>query len=58
MAKIAISDLRPAGSDLFIDSESYLLNLDDAELDSLEGGHLRSNEFTHLFTNTFIASLS
>ena len=52
MAKIAISDLRPAGSDLFIDSESYLLNLDDAELDSLKGG---ATPVVIAFTLGFIA---
>ncbi|AKE64121.1 hypothetical protein MYAER_1771 [Microcystis aeruginosa NIES-2549] len=39
MANITISDLRPAGADLFSDSESYLTDLTDSEmLDTLGGG--------------------
>ena len=38
MATIAISDLRPAGSDLFLDSESFLNDLTDGELNSTHGG--------------------
>lgn len=37
MAVIAISDLSPAGSQLFSDSESYLSNLSEEEL-SIHGG--------------------
>jgi len=37
MANIAISDLRPTGSDLFFDSESYMKDLSDGELD-IQGG--------------------
>lgn len=37
MATIAISDLRPAGYDLFSDSESYMLALSEEEL-SIQGG--------------------
>jgi hypothetical protein len=37
MANITISELRPAGADLFSDSESYLMDLSGEEL-SLEGG--------------------
>lgn len=38
MANITISDLRPAGADLFSDSESYLHELTDSEmLDTLGG---------------------
>ena len=38
MANIAIYELRPAGSDLFSDSESYLQELTDTELDANKGG--------------------
>lgn len=38
MASITISELRPAGSELFQDSESFLNELSDGrELDSVEG---------------------
>ena len=32
MANIDISDLRPAGADLFLDSESYLNDLTEGEM--------------------------
>ena len=38
MANITISDLRPAGADLFSDSESYLHDLTDNELYVTQGG--------------------
>jgi len=38
MATIYISDLRPTGSDLFSDSESYINDLDDNEFGSIQGG--------------------
>ncbi len=38
MANIVISELRPAGSDLFMDSESYLTDLTDNELHMTKGG--------------------
>jgi|688.fasta_scaffold502903_1 hypothetical protein len=37
MANIVISDLRPAGSEFFMDSESYMTDLSEDEL-GLEGG--------------------
>lgn len=37
MANIAISDLHPTGYDLFSDSESYMKDLSDGELD-IQGG--------------------
>ena len=40
MATINISDLRPAGSDLFSDSEGYLNELGDGEFDAINGGLL------------------
>jgi hypothetical protein len=38
MATIKIFDLRPAGSELFSDSESYLNDLTDEELGLTQGG--------------------
>jgi hypothetical protein len=38
MATITISDLRPAGADLFSDSESYLTDLNDQDMMELLGG--------------------
>ena len=38
MANIAISELRPAGADLFDGSESFLQELTDTELDANKGG--------------------
>jgi hypothetical protein len=38
MSAIKISDLRPAGADLFQDSESFLQELGDNDLVSVQGG--------------------
>ncbi len=38
MADIKISDLHPAGSELFSDSEGYMNELDDGELSVIYGG--------------------
>ena len=38
MGNINISDLRPAGADLFLDSESYLNDLTEGETNVLLGG--------------------
>jgi hypothetical protein len=38
MANIAISDLRPADFDLLSDSESYIRDLSDVELNAQTGG--------------------
>lgn len=38
MASINVLDLRSTGSDLFMDSESFLDVLDNSELDSINGG--------------------
>jgi hypothetical protein len=40
MAKIAIADLQPAGSELFADKESFLHDLTNDELDIM-GGHFK-----------------
>lgn len=41
MATIKISDLHPTGADLFQDSENYLNELTDEELDLTQGASLR-----------------
>jgi hypothetical protein len=38
MAIVNNSDLRPTGFDLFSDSEGYMDELNDTELDSIHGG--------------------
>ncbi|NET76708.1 hypothetical protein [Okeania sp. SIO1F9] len=38
MANINISDLRPAGADLFLDSQSYLNDLTEVEMTNTLGG--------------------
>jgi hypothetical protein len=38
MANIVISELRPAGSELFMDSESYLTDLNEQEMMDTLGG--------------------
>jgi hypothetical protein len=38
MSKIAITNLNPAGSDLFADSESYMTDVDDIESRQVNGG--------------------
>ena len=38
MANINISDLSPAGADLFLDSESYLNDLTEGEMINTLGG--------------------
>jgi hypothetical protein len=40
MADINTSDSHPTGSDLFSDSEGYMSELDDSELDVINGGAL------------------
>lgn len=38
MANIRISDLCPAGSEFFLDSESYMSEISDSEVDTINGG--------------------
>ena len=45
MANINISDLRPAGADLFLDSESYLNDLTEGEM--LVTGGQRASQHVH-----------
>jgi len=45
MANIVISDLRPAGSELFSDSESYLRDLKEQEMMYTAGGAVAFSSF-------------
>ena len=38
MANIKITEVTPSGSDLFADSESYLTELSETELNNTKGG--------------------
>lgn len=38
MATIKISNLHPAGSEFFLDSESYMNEISEGELNSINGG--------------------
>lgn len=38
MSNIKISDLSPAGSEFFLGSESYMNEIGDSELDTINGG--------------------
>ncbi|MGD1805131.1 hypothetical protein ACP6PL_06775 [Dapis sp. BLCC M126] len=40
MANITISELRPAGTELFLDSESFVNELIDEELSLTKGGFI------------------
>lgn len=50
MANIIISELRPAGSELFQDSESFLNELTDQEMVGIAGGE--KYKFRSIFTVT------
>lgn len=45
MASITISNLRPAGSDLFSDSESFMSSLSEEDL-AIQGGITPTTYFT------------
>ncbi|WP_192901300.1 hypothetical protein [Okeania hirsuta] len=47
MANINISDLHPTGADLFLDSESYLHDLNEQEMTNTLGGW-----YVHLIRTT------
>ena len=50
MANITISDLRPAGADMFSDSESYMHDITDNELYVTQGGIIHSCIIVSPFT--------
>jgi hypothetical protein len=53
MASITLSELRPVGSDLFQDSESYLNELGDREVNSVVGGF-----FDYQYNSQFTANIN
>ena len=55
MANINISDLRPAGADLFLDSESYLKDLTEGEMiNTLGGGSFSLGSFVFCNGNSIL----
>jgi hypothetical protein len=54
MANIDISDLRPAGADLFLDSESYLNDLTEGEMTNILGGQKDCPHKSFMFCNSFM----
>lgn len=53
MASIKISDLRPSGFDLLGDSESFLDDLSDNDLATMNGGQAQSWWITRVLTIIF-----
>lgn len=49
MATISVSDIRPVGSDLFLDDDKYMNDLGDNELNHVVGG-------TEPITGTLLAT--
>jgi hypothetical protein len=41
MANIKVNDIKPAGAELFGDSESFMKDLSDSEMNNLVGGARR-----------------
>lgn len=56
MASITISDLRPAGSELFQDSESFLNELTDREMLGIAGGAKKRNISVGITKNNTVAN--
>ncbi|MEG4183601.1 hypothetical protein QUA32_17730 [Microcoleus sp. Pol14D6] len=56
MATIKISDLHPTGSDLFQDSENYLNELTDDELDLTHGGFSPAVSFVTRAVSGYVVS--
>ena len=50
MSEIKLSELRPAGSELLQDSESFLTELSDRELENVAGGHDSRSDHSKLIT--------
>lgn len=48
MANLKISNLQPAGYDLFSDSESYMTNLSEDELNTTHGGFSIAGIILHI----------
>jgi hypothetical protein len=58
MSTIKISDLRPTGSELFSDSESYMSELGDNELDIINGGAITTPVCISISYSLIRASMS
>jgi hypothetical protein len=58
MSTISISDLRPTGSDLFIDSENYLRELSGNELMINHGGSVLETLIITTVVGTIAAAVS
>jgi hypothetical protein len=56
MTTIKISDLHPTGSDLFHDSESYLNELTDDQLDLTHGGSSGFCSFVFTAVSRYVVS--
>jgi bacteriocin-like protein len=50
MANIEINDLKPAGAELFSDSEGFMNELSDSELANINGGYAADYTDTHAYT--------
>jgi bacteriocin-like protein len=56
MANIEINELKPAGAELFSDSEGFMNELSDSELDNINGGRFTATWAQNCgsgFTNTW-----
>ncbi len=56
MAEIQLSELRPAGSELFQDSESYISELNEQEMGSVVGGASFNVSAISVIGNTVIGN--
>ena len=50
MANIEINELKPAGAELFSDSEGFMNELSDSELANINGGYAADVTNTYAFT--------
>ena len=56
MASIQISELSPAGSKLFQDSESFLNELSDSDIQSIKGGATIATAMNNSFFNNGVGN--
>lgn len=47
MANIEINELKPAGAELFSDSEGFMTELSDSELDNINGGLQKTRTYAY-----------
>lgn len=50
MANIKVNDIKPAGAELFTDSESFFDELNESDLNKLIGGRLPQTTFAYTCT--------